>query len=70
MMKSVMWVGIFLILLGIVLVLIPILDQYIALADIPSWLIFVYSSGNFRFVTSPILILAFVIFLVAKILIS
>lgn len=50
------WLGIALILVGVAFVLLPILGKVIDLSRIPSWLIFVYRSNGFYFVTSPLLI--------------
>lgn len=61
-------IGIILILLGIIFVPIPVLEQYINLAEVPSWLIYVYRRGNFYFATSPILLLASILFLMLKLL--
>lgn len=60
----IVWLGIFLILLGIALVALPTLGKYIQLEELPSWLIYIYHRGNFYFATSPILILASAIALV------
>ncbi|MEM2875054.1 MAG: hypothetical protein QW567_03435 [Candidatus Hadarchaeales archaeon] len=49
--------GMFLILLGIAFVLVPIIGRYVDLSGVPSWLIYVYSSDGFYFVTSPFLII-------------
>jgi hypothetical protein len=62
------WLGVFLILLGVALVLIPVLGQYVDLSKVPSWLIYVYRSNGFYFVTSPLLILLSVISLIVFIL--
>lgn len=48
--------GMFLILLGVALVLLPIIGRYVDLSGIPPWLIYVYRSDGFCFVTSPLLI--------------
>ncbi|MCD6248054.1 MAG: hypothetical protein J7J17_01170 [Hadesarchaea archaeon] len=58
------WLGIFFILLGVALVLIPVLRQYIDVSKVPPWLIYVYHSDGFYFATSPILILISIISLV------
>ncbi len=50
------WLGIALILIGVALVLLPIVGKYVDLSQVPSWLIYVYHSDGFYFVTSPILI--------------
>ncbi|MFN4133431.1 MAG: hypothetical protein ACK4GQ_03580 [Candidatus Hadarchaeales archaeon] len=50
------WVGIALILAGVAFVVIPILGKYIDVSSIPAWLIYVYHSDGFYFVTSPLLI--------------
>ncbi len=48
--------GIALILIGVALVLLPILGKYIDLSQVPPWLIYVYHSDGFYFVTSPLLL--------------
>jgi len=50
------WLGVALILIGIAFVLLPIVGRYVDLSSIPSWLIYVYRSDGFYFVTSPLLI--------------
>jgi hypothetical protein len=50
------WLGIAFILLGVALVLMPFVGKYIDLSRMPSWLIYVYQSDGFYFVTSPLLI--------------
>jgi len=50
------WLGTALILVGVAFVLPPILGKVIDLSRIPSWLIFIYRSNGFYFVTSPLLI--------------
>lgn len=50
------WLGIALILVGAALVLLPILGKYIDLSQVPPWLIYVYRSDGFYFVTSPLLL--------------
>lgn len=50
------WLGIALTLVGAALVLLPILGKYIDLSRIPSWLIYVYRSDGFYFITSPLLL--------------
>jgi len=49
--------GMFLILLGIALVLVPIIGRYVDLSGVPSWIIYVYRSDGLFFVTSPLLII-------------
>lgn len=51
------WLGIFLILLGVALVILPAVGRYIDLSKVPPWLIYIYHSDGFYFVTSPLLIL-------------
>jgi len=57
-------------LVGVALVLFPMIGRYIDLSKIPSWLVYVYQSDGFYFVTSPLLLLlslaAFVIFLLHR----
>jgi len=62
------WVGVVLIVIGVVLVLLPILGRYVDLTKIPWWLIYVYKSDGFYFVTSPLLIGLFVISVVTYLL--
>ncbi|KXB02025.1 hypothetical protein AKJ44_01620 [candidate division MSBL1 archaeon SCGC-AAA261F17] len=54
---TMIWLGVILILLGVTLILIPTLGKFIQLEKIPDWLIYVYESDGFYFVTSPILLL-------------
>jgi len=63
-------IGAFLILLGGLFILAPIITRYIGLEDIPSWLLYVYKRGSFYFVTSPILILIFLVVLLWRLLIQ
>ncbi|MCP8312394.1 MAG: hypothetical protein L6M37_05535 [Candidatus Methylarchaceae archaeon HK02M1] len=57
--------GILLILLGIILVLLPIVIRHLpSIEKLPPILIYVYRSENFYFVTSPLLILISLIFLI------
>jgi hypothetical protein len=51
------WIGVSLILIGVALVLLPIIGRYVDLARIPWWLVYVYRSNGFYFVTSPLLIM-------------
>lgn len=67
-MQQIVWLGIFLIIVGIVLVLLPTLAKYIDLSRIPSWIIYVYRSDGFYFVTSPLLIILSIISVVLYIL--
>jgi len=62
------WLGIALILVGAALVLLPILGKYIDLSRIPSWLIYIYRSDGFYFITSPILLALSAIALIAYLL--
>jgi hypothetical protein len=55
--------GIALILIGVALVLLPILGKYVDFSRVPSWLIYVYHSDGFYFVTSPFLIVVSLIML-------
>lgn len=59
------WLGIALILIGLALVLLPIIGNYVDFSQVPSWLIFVYPSDGFYFATSPILIVFSLIALMA-----
>ena len=54
-------VGVILIIIGVVIVLLPILGRYADLSRIPWWLIYVYRSDGFYFITSPFLIAIFVV---------
>jgi len=63
--KPFTFLGIFFILIGIALVLIPLLAKYIPevdLAKIPWFLLYVYRSDGFVFVTSPLLIVIGIVF--------
>lgn len=63
-MKSISWLGVVLILLGLALVVTPFLGRYFSLEDMPSWLLYVYRRDGFYFVTSPLLlILSLAVFL-------
>ena len=62
------WLGIALILVGAALVLLPILGKYIDLSRIPSWLIYIYRSDGFYFITSPLLLALSAISLIAYLL--
>lgn len=50
------WLGIALILLGVALILIPIIGKSIDLSQVPPWVIYIYRSDGFYFVTSPLLL--------------
>lgn len=56
------------IILGVLFVLIPFVEPYVSLEDIPPWLIYVYRRGNFYFATSPILILISVLVVLLRFL--
>lgn len=62
--------GIALILIGVALVLLPILGKYIDFSQVPSWLVYVYRSDGFYFVTSPFLLVlslvAFIVYLLTR----
>ncbi len=62
------WLGIALILVGAALVLLPILGKYIDLSHVPHWLIYVYRSDGFYFITSPLLLALSAIALIAYLL--
>ncbi len=57
-------------LVGAALVLFPLVGPHIDLSKIPSWLVYVYHSDGFYFVTSPLLLLlslvAFLVFLLQR----
>jgi len=59
-----------LIVVGVALVLLPIIGKYVDLSQVPSWLVYVYHSDGFYFVTSPFLILlslvALIVYLLAR----
>ncbi len=67
-MHQLTWLGIAFILIGTALVLIPILGRYIDLSQVPSWLIYIYHSNGFYFVTSPLLIVLSIAAFIAYIL--
>jgi hypothetical protein len=55
-------IGVIFIVAGIILVILPLIAQYLpSLQKIPWIIIWTYKSGNFVFVTSPILIIITVI---------
>lgn len=60
--------GIAFILIGVALVLLPILGKYIDLSQVPPWLIYIYRSDGFYFVTSPLLLVLSIVALIAYIL--
>ncbi|MGQ9787880.1 MAG: hypothetical protein ACUVQM_00990 [Candidatus Hadarchaeaceae archaeon] len=60
--------GIAFILIGIALVLIPVIGNYIDLSKVPWWIIYVYRSNGFVFVTSPVLLIISAISIIAAIL--
>ncbi|MCP8315252.1 MAG: hypothetical protein H3Z52_02005 [archaeon] len=64
--------GILLILIGLALVLLPIIANYLPsiekLEKLPPILIYVYRSENFYFITSPLLILISLILLILYII--
>ncbi|KXB05467.1 hypothetical protein AKJ49_00690 [candidate division MSBL1 archaeon SCGC-AAA382A03] len=69
-MRLITVIGIIFILLGIILVLAPVLVQYIRFENIPSWLLFVYRQENFYFATSPILIVLSIFFLILRLFLN
>ncbi|MEM4310859.1 MAG: hypothetical protein QXX95_00510 [Nitrososphaerales archaeon] len=63
--------GLFFIILGIALILMPFLMKIINLQNlekIPSFIIYIYKSNGFYFVTSPILIALSLLFLLLALL--
>ncbi|MBC7099453.1 hypothetical protein H5T52_10130 [Candidatus Bipolaricaulota bacterium] len=60
--------GIAFILIGIALVLIPVIGNYLDLSKVPWWIIYVYRSDGFVFVTSPILLIISAISIIVAIL--
>lgn len=61
--------GLMLILMGIILVALPLLSQYLPnLENLPWILIWVYKSDGFIFVTSPILIIITIVSLLVQLL--
>ena len=61
--------GLLLILMGIILVALPLLSQYLPnLENLPWILIWVYRSDGFIFVTSPILIMVTIVSLLVQLL--
>jgi hypothetical protein len=57
-----------LILVGVALVLLPVIGKYVDFSQVPSWLIYIYHSDGFYFVTSPFLILLSLVALVVYLL--
>lgn len=66
--NTIMLVGIAFILLGIALVLIPVIGNYLELSKVPWWIIYIYRSNGFVFVTSPILLIISIISIIVAIL--
>ena len=62
------WLGIALILIGVALVLLPVLGKYVDFSQVPPWLIYIYKSDGFIFVTSPLLLLLSVVALIIHLL--
>lgn len=62
------WLGLIFIILGIIFVSVPFLEQFLNLADIPWWILLVYKRGSFYFATSPILILVSFLFFLFRLL--
>jgi hypothetical protein len=60
--------GIAFILIGIALVLIPVIGNYVDLSRVPWWIIYVYRSDGFVFVTSPILLILSAVSIIIAIL--
>ncbi|MEM3420965.1 MAG: hypothetical protein QW835_03585 [Candidatus Hadarchaeum sp.] len=60
--------GVAFILIGIALVLIPVIGNYIDLSKVPWWIIYVYRSDGFVFVTSPILLIISAVSIIIAIL--
>jgi hypothetical protein len=52
----------------VALVLLPIIGKYVDFSQVPSWLIYIYRSDGFYFVTSPFLILLSLVALVVYLL--
>lgn len=69
-MNEFIWIVIILIFLGIAFVFLSVLGEFFSLEEIPNWLVFIYSSDGFHFVTSPILILLSAIILIFKCLMN
>lgn len=63
-MHPVSLLGAFLILLGLALLLAPVIARHVDAEKIPGWLIYVYRTNGFCFITSPLLILLSLIFLI------
>ncbi len=55
-MHQLTWLDIAFVLIGVALLLLPILGKYIDLSQVPSWLIYIYHSNGFYFLTSPLLL--------------
>lgn len=68
--NAVTLLGVALILVGVALVVLPMVGRYIDLSRIPWWIVYVYQSNGFYFVTSPLLLLlsliTFIIYIVNR----
>ncbi|MEW6592434.1 MAG: hypothetical protein AB1305_01935 [Candidatus Hadarchaeota archaeon] len=69
-MEQLTWLGIAFILIGAALVALPIIGRNFDFSRVPSWLIYIYRSDGFYFVTSPLLLalslLSVVIFILRR----
>lgn len=69
-MKLMTWIGLLLILLGLIFITLPILGQYVSLKNIPNWLIYTYRKNGFLFITSPILIVLSILLILINLLLK
>jgi hypothetical protein len=61
-MHQLTWLGLALILIGLALVLAPLAAKYFDISRVPAWLLYIYRSDGFYFVTSPVLLLLSLLF--------
>ncbi len=62
--------GFALVLIGLALMAAPLLVRYFDVGHLPSWILYMYRSNGFYFITSPLLLilslLSFVLYLLTK----
>jgi hypothetical protein len=62
-MHQLTWLGVAFILIGVALIILPVIGKYLDLSRIPPWLIYIYRGNGFYFVTSPLLLVLSIVFL-------